>query len=197
MKWCRILKLGWFAGTEGWWSRAMNRHAARCAECREAPERERALIEALRRSAPPVPSGLPPFLKGRILAEVHRAGITTAPDARTVWHRLQPWAVAGVAFALLVSFWPRQGLEVTETGGPVPPPLAEGGSADAAAAPWLVDSTQMLRWAELAGQPLQGELENAVDDGRRLFAVAVYSVVPDAAADVILAHADRWMGSDR
>ncbi|MCL4181726.1 MAG: hypothetical protein KJ072_28825 [Verrucomicrobia bacterium] len=136
-------------------------------------------------------------MKGRILAQLDQAGTTTAADARSVWHRLQPWAVAGVAFALLVGFWPRQGLEVTENGDPVPPPLAEGGGADAAAAPWLVDSTRVLRWAELAGQPLQGELENAVDDGRRLLAVAVYSVVPDAAADVILAHADSWMGSDR
>ena len=77
------------------------------------------------------------------------------------------------------------------------PPLAEGGRADAAAAPWLVDSTRVRQWAELAGQPLQGELENAVDDGRKLLSVALYSVVPDATAERILAHADSWMGSER
>lgn len=197
MKWCRIVKISWLAGTEGWWSRAMHRHAARCAECRETLERERALIETLRRSAPPVAPELPPFLKARILANIDRAGTTTAATARMSWQRLQPWALAGVAFVLLVSFWPRQGLDLTETRGPVSPPPVEGARADGAAAPWLVDSTRVRQWAELAGQPLQGELENAVDDGRKLIAVALYSVVPDATAERILARTDSWMGLER
>jgi hypothetical protein len=174
----------------------MHRHAAGCAECRETIERERALIEALRRSAPPVAPELPPFLKGRILANVERAGTPAASAAGTVWRRLQPWAVAGVAFVLLVSFWPRQGLEVTETVGPVPPPLAEVGGAEATVASWSIDSTRVLQWAELADQPLQGELANAVDDGRRLITAALYSVVPDATAERILAQAENWVGSD-
>jgi hypothetical protein len=155
------------------------------------------LIETLRRSAPPVAPELPPFLKARILANIDRAGTTTAATARMSWQRLQPWALAGVAFVLLVSFWPRQGLDLTETRGPVSPPPVEGARADGAAVPWLVDSTRVRQWAELAGQPLQGELENAVDDGRKLIAVALYSVVPDATAERILARTDSWMGLER
>ena len=197
MKWCRIVKIGWFAGTEGWWSRAMHRHAGQCAECRETLERERALIEALRRSAPPVAPELPPFLKARILANVGNAGTTSAAAARMGWRRLQPWALAGVAFALLVSFWPRQGLELTETGVPCRRRWRSGGARIRRRRHGWSTRPGVRRWAELAGQPLQGELENAVEDGRRLFAVALYSVVPDATAERILAHADSWMESAR
>jgi len=175
----------------------MHRHAARCAECRETLERERALIEALRRSAPPVAPELPPFLKARILSNVGKAGTTTAAASSMGWHWLQPWALAGVAFVLLVTFWPRPGLELTETGDPGSPPLAESGGSEATVAPWFVDSARVRQWAALAGQPLQGELDHAVDDGRKLIAVALYSVVPDATAERILARADSWMGLER
>jgi hypothetical protein len=45
----------------------------------------------------------------------------------------------------------------------------------------------------LAGQPLEGELANAVEDSRRLFAAVVQSCVPDAAAEVILERTGSWM----
>jgi hypothetical protein len=197
MKWCRIVKLGWLLGSEGWGARAWQRHVARCAECRQALEREGALTEALRRSAPPVATELPPFLKARILANLGPARTARATASRIGWHRLQPWAVAGIALVLLVSLWPRRGWELTETGGSMSPPLVVEGPLDASAAPGWFDSGRVTQWVELAGQPLHGELENAVDDGRKLLAVALYSVVPDATAEQILAQAENWIGSER
>jgi anti-sigma factor RsiW len=199
MKWCRCYRMvgRLFPEPRGWWSGMVDRHVDRCAECRRELAHDRALIQGLRRSAPPVASEMPPFLKARILANLDRGDGGVREGVKDGWRWLRPWAMAGVCLLLLVALWPRQYSGVLEMGNSVSPPMTELLAHDQQLRPWLTGPSEVWRWAELAGQPLEGELANAVDDGRRLFAAAVQSVVPDAAAEAILAHTDHWMSPAR
>lgn len=201
MKWCRIIPRNWLAGfvdAEGWWSRRLQRHLEVCHECRAVFEREQSLCRALRRSAPTVAPDMPPYLKSRIMAHL-KADDAPGEARRAGWQWVQPWAVAGIALVLLIAFWPARRIEVGTTTGEISLPVPSSGSATQTELgfTWPLDPVRVRDWASLADQPLQGELENAVADGRMLLAAAVFSVVPDPAAERIMAHAENWMDTER
>jgi hypothetical protein len=182
-----------FPETAGWWARVLRRHVDRCDACRQALDRERGLIHALRRSAPPIARGLPRPLNARILSNLGRADDAMMAGALDGWRWVRSSAIALACLALLVVFWPRQDSDVVESVSSVEAPTLEPAVDLGAVQSWPTGPSDVLRWAELAGQPLEGELANAVEDSRRLFAAVVQSCVPDAAAEVILERTGRWM----
>lgn len=192
MRWCRFFRMSLSPESDGWWSGMMRWHAARCPECRERLERERALIDALRRSAPIAPE-LPSFLKGRILANLERSGVAGA-EARPAWRWMQPWAIAAICLFALAVVWPRPDRSGMESGMTVEPSTMDWD----APASWVgVTTPDLVRWTELAGRPLEGEFENALKDGHRLFVAVVQSCVPERAAELILTETEEWMAPRR
>ncbi len=65
------------------------------------------------------------------------------------------------------------------------------------AVPRLAESSDLMRWTELGGEPLEAEMENVVKDGHRLFAMAVQSCVPDTTAAAILSRTWIWTAPTR
>ena len=199
MKSCRIYRMigSLFPETTGKWARALRRHVDRCDACRQRLDRERGLIQALRDSSPPIARGLRRSLNARILANLGRGDDAKMAGRMDGWRWVRSSAIAAACLVLLAMFWPRQDPGVVESVNSVGPSRVEPTVYLGAGTSWPSGPSDVWRWAELAGQPLEGELANAVEDSRRLFAAVVQSCVPDPAAEVILAQTESWMSGQR
>jgi hypothetical protein len=198
MKWCLLHRrmMGLFPEPESRWSGLARRHIERCDDCRQAFQNERTLIRALHRSAPPAVPEFPCALRARIVANLDRGNGGNRGHALERWHWLRPWVLAAAAVAVLVAVWPRQGSDDMTVGVVSPsfdaqPPIRASGMS------WRAESSAFLQWTELGGGPLEGELANAIDDGRRLFATVVHSCVPEETAELVLARAESWISPTR
>ena len=172
--------------------RRVERHLQQCPECRQQLEAERALHERLIAEADGERLPVPPFLDARILAHLRTPATAGCAPSHPRLRRVR-WAPAVACAALLVG-----GLWLLRPPTPAPqPPVVEVIAPPPEAPVFEMASLGLTTRRDLRSlsttfeQPLEGELQLAVNDARQAAVSLAECLLPEAAAQALLGRAER------